>query len=101
MVVTATDLPYRTLRDAARITGKLGLECPAPRNAPALTVIPPADRGDSATRRYNAFHHLDYKFGEYVKLWRTGLPVEDPARLYHPVECTDLSCAGHVLRGRS
>lgn len=92
-VVDPANLPNRTRWDAVRIAGKLGLDFPAPTDVPALTVILRLAAHTPPPERYNAFHHLDHKFGEYVKLWRTVLPVEDPTRLYHTVQCTDLSCA--------
>jgi hypothetical protein len=88
----ASPCPNRVRREAARIAGRLGLACPAPTDAPALTAVFRIAADTTPQDRHSAFHHLDYKFSQYVELFRNVLPVQDPAQLYHTAECTSDAC---------
>jgi Domain of unknown function (DUF4304) len=79
-------------REAARIAGRLGLAWPAPTDEPALTVVFRLATDTTPQDRYSAFYHLEYKFRQYVELWRTLLPVQHAAQLYHTAECTSHAC---------
>ena len=82
----------RSRREAARIAGRLGLTCPAPTDTPALTTVFRLAADTTPGERHSAFYHLDYKFRQYVELFRTVLPVEDPAQLYHTAQCSGPTC---------
>ncbi|WP_446214745.1 DUF4304 domain-containing protein [Micromonospora sp. IBHARD004] len=84
--------PNRVRREAARIGGRLGLTSPAPTDTPALTAVFRVAADTTPQDRHSAFYHLDYKFRQYVELFRTVLPVQDPAQLYHTAECSGLAC---------
>jgi Domain of unknown function (DUF4304) len=79
-------------REVARIGGRLGLACPAPIDTPALTAEFRVATQTTPQDRYKAFHDLDFKFRQYVGLFRTLLPAEEAAELYHTVECTSDAC---------
>jgi hypothetical protein len=84
--------PNRVRRQAALIAGRLGLACPAPTDTAALTAVFRMAPDTSPQDRHSAFYDLDYKFRQYVELFRTVLPVQDPAQLYHTAECSDPAC---------
>lgn len=84
--------PNRVRREAARIAVRLGLTSPAATDVPALTAVFRVAADTTPEDRHSAFHHLDYKFRRYVELFRTVLPVQDPAQLYHTAECTTDAC---------
>lgn len=92
VVAEPSPTPNRVRREAARIAARLGLTSPAPTDAPALTAVFRVAADMTPQDRHTAFHHLDYKFRQYVELFRTVLPVEDPAQLYHTAECTTDAC---------
>lgn len=91
-VAAAPPGPSRVRREAARVAGRLGLASPAPTDTPALTAVFRVAADTTPQDRHSVFHHLDYKFRQYVELWRTVLPVEDPAQLYHTTECAGPAC---------
>ncbi len=80
-------------RKAALIAGRLGLECPAPTDTPALSVVFRVTAETTPQDRYRAFHDLDFKYRQYVEHFRTLLPAEEAAQLYHTAECTIDTCA--------
>jgi hypothetical protein len=82
----------RMLREVARVAGRLGLACPAPTDIPALTVVFRLAADTPPQERHSAFSQLDYKFRQYVELWRTVLPLDNPTDLYYTAECTSLTC---------
>ena len=92
LVADASPGPNRSRREAARIAARLGLACPAPPDTPALTAAFRVAADTTPQDRHSAFHHLDHKFRQYVELWRTVLPVQDPGQLYHVAECSGLTC---------
>jgi hypothetical protein len=92
VVARASPGPNKTLREAAHIAGRLGLACPVPTDAPALTAVFGLSTDTTPHDRSRAFYALDFKFGQYVELFRDVLNAEDPARLYHFAECEGFTC---------
>jgi hypothetical protein len=84
--------PNKTRREAARIAGRLGLACPAPTDAPALTAVFRLSTDTTPHDRYRAFNDLDFKLGQYVELFRDVFNAEDPGQLYHFAECEGFAC---------
>jgi hypothetical protein len=82
VVAAASPGPNRMLRDAARIARRLGLAAPAPTDPPALTAVFQLAAQTPPRECYGAFHHLEYRLGQY----------DEPGRLYHTAECTTHAC---------
>ncbi len=79
-------------RKAASLAGRLGLACPAPTDEPALTAVFRVAGDTTPQDRHSAFHQLDFKLRQHVELWRTVLPAQAAAQVYHTAECTSDAC---------
>lgn len=82
--------PDRTLREAALLAGRLGLDSPTPppSDSPALTAVFRLAGSTPVPQRAEAFHHLDYKLRQYSDLMRDVLQAPD---LYHTIDRTGLT----------